>query len=621
MSISLLEEFLLLTLEDEGGRFDTVSEIFLTCGVAGAILMDLSLRGRIDSDLTSVWVVDSTPTGDAVLDQVLSQVAAEPTRLSAAAWLRKLSLTAPANRQAAIERLCERGILHQDADRFMWVMKARRYPVLQSGELVEAKRRLMNLVFTTEVPTPHDSALMSLAASCHVFERILTPAALKDTRLRIDQLASFDLIGGRIAKEARQFTAELKQAERRAILGGMAGNIVEWYDFSIYGYFALVMGPLFFPSDNPATTLMATFGVFALGLVGRPVGTILIGHIADRINRRQALLLTVLLMMIPSFVVGILPTYAQVGIFAPLALLFMRLLQGVAVGGEYAASSVMLVESAMPGRRGFVSSLSKMSAAFGMLLGSAAGAIIMATLPTAWGWRAAFLFGLVLGLVAFVLRRQLPHGETLAVAAKARSVPIVEIFRHHWKTVLNLSGLVASTFISAYLCAIYLVTWLMVNTSLSTQTILFINTLVLASSILLIPVFSLLSDRIGRKPLLMIGSLLAAVLTVPLFMLMKGASIAVVLGAQLVLAVVRACMNGGSTVYLVEAFPPHLRTSGLAVSLTLAAVVFGGTLPVVAVWLTTLTGSALAPAWYFAVVALLTAVLAAPMRNLDSRTT
>jgi len=347
--------------------------------------MDLSLRGRIDSDLTSVWVVDNTPTGDAVLDRVLSQVAAEPNRLSAAKWLRKLSLIAPGERQAAIKRLCERGILRQDADRFMWVMQARRYPVLRGGELIEAKRRLMNLIFTTEVPTPHDSALMSLAASCHVFERILTPAALKDARLRIDQLASFDLIGGRIAKEARQFTAELKQAERRAILGGMAGNTVEWYDFSIYGYFALVMGPLFFPSDNPATTLMATFGVFALGLVGRPVGTILIGHIADRINRRQALLLTVLLMMIPSFVVGILPTYAQVGIFAPLALLFMRLLQGIAVGGEYAASSVMLVESAMPGRRGLISSLSKMSAAFGMLLGSAAGAIIMATLPTAWG--------------------------------------------------------------------------------------------------------------------------------------------------------------------------------------------------------------------------------------------
>jgi MHS family proline/betaine transporter-like MFS transporter len=621
MSISLLEEFLLLTLEDEGGRFDTVPEIFLTCGVAGAILMDLSLRGRIDSDLTSVWVVDSTPTGDAVLDQVLSQVAAEPTRLSAAAWLRKLSLTAPDNRQAAIERLCTRGILHKNQDGFTWVLKARRYPVLQGGELVEAKRRLMNLIFTTEIPTPHDSALMSLAASCHVFERILTPSALKEALVRINQVARLDLIGGKIAKEARQFMAELKHAERRAILGGMAGNIVEWYDFSIYGYFALILGPLFFPSDDPATTLMATFGVFALGLVGRPIGTVLIGHIADRINRRQALLLTVSLMMIHSFVVAVLPSYAQVGILAPLALLFMRFLQGIAVGGEYATSSVMLVEAALPSRRGFISSLSKMSAAFGMLLGSAVGAIIMATLPTAWGWRVAFLFGLVLGLVAFVLRRKLPHGETLAVASKARSAPIVEIFRHHWRTVLNLSGLVAGSFIGAYLFSIYLVTWLTENTELGTPTILLINTLALASSLFFTPLFSALSDRIGRKPLLMIGSLLAATLTVPLFMLMQGATAAVVLAAWLVLIAIMACMNGGSTVYLVQAFPPQLRTSGLAVSLTLAAVVFGGTLPVVAVWLTTLTGSALAPAWYFAVVALLTAVLAAPMPSLDNRTT
>jgi MHS family proline/betaine transporter-like MFS transporter len=621
MSISLLEEFLLLTLEDEGGQFDTVPEIFLMCGVAGATLMDLSLRGRIDSDLQSVWVVDSSPTGDAVLDRVLSQVAAEPNRLSTAAWLRKLSLTAPGDRQAAIERLCERGILHKSEHGFMWSMKARRYPVVQDGELVEAKRRLMNLVFTTEIPTPHDSALMSLAASCRVFERILTPSSLKEARARIDQIAGFDLIGGRIAKEARQFTNELKQAERRAILGGMAGNVVEWYDFSIYGYFALILGPLFFPSDDPTTTLMAIFGVFALGLVGRPIGTVLIGHIADRISRRQALLLTVSLMMVHSLVVALLPSYAQVGILAPMALLFMRFVQGMAVGGEYATSSVMLVEAALPGRRGLISSFSKMSAAFGMLLGSAVGAVIMATLPTAWGWRVAFLFGLFLGLVVFVLRRKLPHGETLAIAAKARSIPIVEILRHHWKTVLKLSGLVASGFIGAYLFSIYLVTWLAENTSLGTPTILFFNVLAIASSFVLTPLFSALSDRIGRKPLLMIGSLLAAVLTVPLFMLMKGASAAVVLGAQLVLTAVRACMSGGSTVYLVEAFPPHLRTSGLAVSLTLAAVVFGGTLPVVAVWLTTLTGSALAPAWYFAVVALLTAVLAAPMRNLDSRTT
>ena len=216
---------------------------------------------------------------------------------------------------------------------------------------------------------------------------------------------------------------------------------------------------------------MATFGVFALGLIGRPIGTVLLGHIADRINRRQALLLTVSLMMIHSLVVAVLPSYAQVGILAPLALLFMRVLQGVAVGGEYATSSVMLVEAALPGRRGFISSLSKMSAGFGMLLGSAVGAIIMATLPTAWGWRVAFLFGLFLGLVALVLRRKLPHGETLAVAAKARSVPIVEIFRHHWKTVLRLSGLVASGFVSAYLCSIYLVTWLAENTSLGTPII------------------------------------------------------------------------------------------------------------------------------------------------------
>ena len=446
MAISLLEEFLLLTLEDEGGQFDTVPEIFLTCGVAGALLMDLSLQGRIDSDLTAVWVVDTSPTGDAILDGVLAQLASEPKRLDTGTWLRKLALTALEHRQSAIRRLCEQGVLTQGKTGFLWVMKSRRYPISQGSDRVEAKRRLMHLIFSDEIPTPRDCALVSLAASCLVFERILTPSTRIDVQTRIHQLSQFDMIGGRIAEAARAFTAELKKAERGAILGGIAGNVVEWYDFSIYGYFATVIGPLFFPSGNAAVTLMATFGVFAVGFIGRPIGAVIIGHVADRINRRQAVMLSVLLMVIPSLVMGLLPTYAHVGVLAPLALLLMRFLQGIAVGGEYASSSVMLVEAAMPGRRGFISSLSGMGATFGMMIGSGMGALIMGLLPATWGWRVAFLFGLVLGLIVFAIRRQLPHDTTVAVVTKSRTAPVVEIFRDHWKTVLTMSALMVSGF-------------------------------------------------------------------------------------------------------------------------------------------------------------------------------
>ena len=619
MAVSMLEEFLLLTLEDAGGQFDTVPDIVLSCGVAGAVLMDLSLQGRIDSDLSAVWVVDQTPTGDAILDEVLAQVAAAPEKLDVGAWLRKLSITALGHRQTAVRRLCDRGILTQVDVGFQWVMQSRRYPVSHGSEMIEAKERLIGLILSDDIPTPHDCALVSLAAACHVFERIMAPNVFVGRRARISQLASLDLIGGRIATAAHVFTAELKKRERGAILAGMAGNVVEWYDFSIYGYFAIVVGPLFFPSTEVAVTLMATFGVFAVGLLGRPIGALLIGHVSDRMSRRQAVMLSVALMAIPSLLTGILPTYAQVGVLAPLGLLLMRFFQGIAVGGEYASSSVMLVESAMPSRRGFISSLSKASATIGLMIGSGMGALIMALLPALWGWRVAFIFGLLLSLMAFEIRRRLPHDETAAAAAKSRTTPVVEVFRDHWRTVLKMSGLVASGFIGAYLAGVYLVTWLTENTALGEPEILLINMLVLGVSLFLTPLFSALSDRVGRKPLLILGSLAAELFTVPLFMLMQGASAALVLVARLALTVLLACMNGGSTVYLVESFPRHLRTSGLAISLTIAAVLFGGTLPVIAVWLTGATGSVLAPAWYFVAAALLTAVLAIPMRNLDKR--
>ena len=617
MAISLLEEFLLLTLEDEGGQFDTVPEIYLTCGVAGAMLMDLALQGRIDSDLSAVWVENATPTGDTGLDAVLAQIAAEPRRLGTGDWLRKLSLTALEYRQAAIHKLCETGILRQGAAGFLWVMKSRRYPVEQGAELVEAKRRLMQLIFSDDIPTPRDCALVSLAASCLVFERTLTPSMLKQTQTRIEQVSRLDMIGGSIAKAAGEFTAELKKGERGAILGGIAGNVVEWYDFCIYGYFATVIGPLFFPSGNPAITLMATFGVFAVGFIGRPIGAVITGHIADRIDRRQAVIVSVLLMVIPSLIMGLLPTYAQVGVFAPVALLLMRFLQGIAVGGEYASSSVLLVEAALPGRRGFISSLSDMGGGLGMMLGSAMGSLIMGFLPPTWGWRVAFLFGLLLGMIVFFIRRHLPHSDTVAVVTKSRTAPVVELLRDHWRAMLRMIGLLVSGYIGGYLCNVYLVTWLIENTKLGGPRILLINTVAIAVSLVASAFFCALSDRVGRKPLLIIGNLLVALCTVPLFMLMEGATATLVLMAQLTLVILMCCMSGGQTVYLVEAFPPHLRTSGMAIALNITAVLFGGTLPLMAVWLTAYTGNPLAPAWYFVIAAFLTALIAIPMRSLD----
>ncbi len=338
--VSLIEELLLLTLEDSGGEFDEVPEVYLTCGIAGGALMELSLKGRVDSDLTELWAADTTPTGDAILDQVLAEIAAEPARLDPKAWIVRLAPKATAMREAALARLCDRGILMRRDERFLWVLHDRRYPVVAGQERPEAKRRILELLFNDDIPDPEDAALIGLANACFVFERIFTPAQLKEVKPRIEMLSRLDLIGGALVETARKLNLEIKSSERRTVIAGLAGNVMEWYDFGVYGFFAAAIGRQFFPADDPNVSLIASFGVFAAGFLARPMGGLVFGHIGDRQGRRAAVISSVLMMVVPTLFMGFLPTYAQIGIAAPLLLILLRLLQGLAVGGEYTTSMV-----------------------------------------------------------------------------------------------------------------------------------------------------------------------------------------------------------------------------------------------------------------------------------------
>src|SRR4051812_46463120 len=189
---------------------------------------------------------------------------------------------------------------------------------------------------------------------------------------------------------------------RRTILAGIAGNVMEWYDFAVYGYFAPVIGRHFFPSEDPAASQIAAFGVFAAGFLMRPMGGLVFGHIGDRVGRKAALTLSVLAMAIPTFLIGLLPGHAQWGAFASVLLVLLRMVQGLSVGGEYTTSVVFLVESARPGRRGLAGSWSTVGAVAGTLMGSAVGALVTVVLPDetvqTWGWRLPFLLGLAVGL-------------------------------------------------------------------------------------------------------------------------------------------------------------------------------------------------------------------------------
>jgi MHS family proline/betaine transporter-like MFS transporter len=209
---------------------------------------------------------------------------------------------------------------------------------------------------------------------------------------------------------------------RRVVAAGMIGNVLEWYDFAIYGYFATSIGRHFFPHEDPLAQLLSAFGVFAVGYMMRPVGGVIIGHIGDRFGRRAALTFSVAAMAIPTFLIGLLPSYATLGLFAPIALTLLRMAQGLSVGGEYTSSMVFLVEHAPHGRRGLMGALISCGACGGILLGSAVGATFAATLsPVAleeWGWRIPFLLGLLVGIAGYLLRRHVQ--ETVPTERRKR---------------------------------------------------------------------------------------------------------------------------------------------------------------------------------------------------------
>ena len=229
---------------------------------------------------------------------------------------------------------------------------------------------------------------------------------------------------------------------RKVIAAGMIGNVLEWYDFAIYGYFASAIGRQFFPHEDPVAQLLSAFGVFALGYLMRPVGGALVGHIGDRFGRRGALTFSVTAMAIPTFLIGVLPGYSTLGLLAPALLILLRMVQGLSVGGEYTSSMVFLVEHAPEGRRGLMGALAASGAGVGTLLGSAMGAGFAASMSASalevWGWRIPFLLGLLVGIAGYFLRRHVL--DTMPMKPRKR-VPIVETLQDHWRIVLGFAGL------------------------------------------------------------------------------------------------------------------------------------------------------------------------------------
>jgi MHS family proline/betaine transporter-like MFS transporter len=386
----------------------------------------------------------------------------------------------------------------------------------------------------------------------------------------------------------------------RLLLAGIIGNTLEWYDFAAYGFLAAVFAKNFFPTSDPFVGLISAFGVFAASFLMRPVGGIVFGHVGDRYGRRFALYISAGMMTVSTVAIGLLPTYEAIGAGAPVLLLALRLLQGLSIGGEYTTSAIFLAESARPERRGLMTSFAAFGATGGTLLGSAVAALV-ATLVSqedlvAWGWRVPFLAGIILGGFAFFLRRS--GAETRPPRPGRRGLPIVEAFRFDLADMVRGVALSAMLGAGFYLIVVYLTTYMQEIDGLTARTSLQINTLTMVLLLVVCPLAAAVSDRIGRKRVMVAGLVGLIVFTWPLFRLLDGGGEMGALLGQLGLGLLLGIYCGPVPAALVEMFRPDARCSAVSLSYNLSMGIAGGTAPMVAVYLVSREQLDMGPAAY-----------------------
>ncbi len=401
---------------------------------------------------------------------------------------------------------------------------------------------------------------------------------------------------------------------KRVILSCMIGNALEWYDFALYGYFATTIGQLFFPKFSTVASLMATFGVFAAGFIMRPLGGLIFGHIGDKIGRKSALLWSIYLMAIPTTLIGLLPTYEQIGWLAPLLLTFIRLAQGLSMGGEFTGSMIFVVENAQQGNRGLYGSWVVFSLLVGILVGSAIATSTCYFLSEDqvmdWGWRIPFLLSVGGGCVGSIMRRTVREPEQFTKIKKhhkENATPIIELFKNHSKTIAYVITIELSLAIGFYLIVTFINNFLMTLLGVDQVTSLMMTTVSMVVMGLVIPLSGWLSDRIGRKLVLIPSALAFVFFAYPLFTALES-SFSGALMAQVALSFIMGVFFAPFPATLVELFPINVRFSGLSIAHSISMAAFGGTAPFIATGLIHLTNNNAAPALYLGLASLISAV-------------
>jgi MFS transporter, MHS family, proline/betaine transporter len=413
-----------------------------------------------------------------------------------------------------------------------------------------------------------------------------------------------------------------EQAAKKAVTAGAIGNFVEWYDYSVYGFFAPIIASQFFPSEDRVASLLATFAVFAVAFFMRPVGAFVFGHYGDTVGRRNTLAAAIILMGLATLMIGVLPTYGQIGVLAPILLVVARLLQGFSAGGEWSGSAAFMVEYAPQNRRGLYGSWQQFSIVAGLLVGSAMGGLLGAVLSedalNAWGWRIPFILGMVVALVGLYLRLRVEDTPAFRIVEEKNEVtdaPVKESFTAHAGESLTAIGFTVAWTVAYYILLTYMPTFVSETLGLPLSQALLSNAIGLVALGALIPFTAALSDRIGRKPLLIGFSALIALLTYPLFLLASTQVLFLIVLAQVIFGVIISLFSGPGPAALVEMFPTNVRYSALGVSYNIAVAAFGGTAPFIATYLISRTGSNLAPGIYLIVAAVITLIVVSRMKE------
>ena len=416
---------------------------------------------------------------------------------------------------------------------------------------------------------------------------------------------------------------EAETSLSRNIAGAAAGNVIEWYDFAIYAYLAPVLAKLFFPSDDPLESLIATFGAFAAGYIAGPIGALFFGHVGDKIGRKPMLMISILMMGLATTAIGAMPVAQDIGWFAGAGLVALRLLQGLSSSGEYGGSLAFVSEHAPPNRRGFAASFILIGSNIGFLIGAGvAAAVTFAFGDKAvedWAWRLPFLFGGLVALLGLLLRSRLQEPPVPPDYKPVAGTPVIAAFRYHWRQMLQVGGLVLTVNAGFYLIYVYALSYLTTVLRMPETIAMDINTLCIVLMCVLPLGSAILSDRIGRKPVLLIGNLAVLALSYPLFMLIDTGSFTPVLLGQIGFAMVFSWIYGANSVAQVEVVPRQVRATVMIIPANIVAAAFTGTMPLVAAYLVQRTGDDMVPVLYLMGFAVLTLAAVLTIREMAGK--